>query len=260
MVKINRDIWFINSFSYKEPQPPWPCPICHIGIIKGNKNTLKIEQSQATLKARRSFNYIGVNEAAEFRFAGFMVCENSRCRENIAVAGRGVLYATGTNIPVDIQYKGDRYSVYIPLHFEPALNVFIIPESCPLEIVCQIKKSFSHYFSDSNACANSIRTALELIMNEQGISNINSKGKLVSLAHRIEKFNSKNPDLKPLIEAVKWIGNAGSHTEDVDKSDLLDGYELLNFVIEELYERGNLFLKMGQKADRINSTKKPLSK
>jgi hypothetical protein len=259
-VKINRDIWINNSFSYKESAPPWPCPICNIGIIKGDKYTLKIEQSQATLKARRSLSYNKGNEAAEFRFAGFMVCENNHCREKIAVAGKGKLYATSTDGPVDIKYKGDRYSVYIPLHFEPALNLFIIPESCPQNIVCQIKKSFSHYFNDSNACANSIRTSLELIMNEQGIPNTNGKGKFVSLAQRIEKFNSKNSELKPLIKAVKWIGNAGSHIEEVDKSDLLDGYELLNFVIEELYERGNLFLKMGQKADRINSTKKPLSK
>ena len=189
-----------------------------------------------------------------------MVCENNQCGEKIAVAGKGELYATLTNEPVDIQYRGERYSVYIPKFFEPALNIFIVPESCPENISCQIRKSFSHFFNDLNACANSIRTSLELIMNEQGIPNTNGKGKLMSLAQRIEKFDDTNPELKPLIEAVKWIGNAGSHIEDVDKSDLLDGYELLNFVIEELYERGNLFLKMGQKADRINSTKKPLSK
>ncbi len=260
MSKINRDVWIVDSFSYRKPLPPWTCPICNLGIIKGDKNTLKIEQSQATLKARRSLNYNKLNETAEFRFAGFLICDNSLCREKIAIAGKGELYSTAIDKPVNIQFKGERYSVYIPKYFEPALNIFVISESCPSDISIQIKKSFSHFFNDLNACANAIRTSLELIMNEQRIPKTNKKGKLIELGQRIVLFNDINPNIQPFIEAVKWIGNAGSHIEVVDRIDILDGYELLKYVIEELYERKSVFSKLIKKANEINIAKKPLSK
>ena len=259
MSEINREIWNVDSFSTKKPHPPWQCPICNQGTLHGDKNTLKIEQSQDTIKASKSYNYPKQGEAT-FRFAGFMVCNNLRCNEKIGIVGKGVLYTSYFDRPASIQVKAPRYSVYFPKYFEPALNIFQISDYCPPQIKNQIEKSFSHFFNDLNASANAIRTSLELIMDEQGISNKNEIGSQIYLGPRIEKFNDLNPELKPFIEAAKWIGNAGSHVEDLDKNDLLDGYDLLQFVIHELYEKKARFNKLSLKATEINTSKKPLSK
>jgi hypothetical protein len=37
--------------------------------------------------------------------------------------------------------------------------------------------------------------------------------------------------------AVKWIGNAGSHASVVTFDDALDGYELMDWVLDALYAR-----------------------
>ena len=254
---INKDIWLVDNFSPKNPHPPWQCPICNLGILKGDKNTLKIKQSQATKKAKFSSNFLEVGDAT-FRFSGFLICQNSQCKEEIAVVGKGLLFASISNEPVSIQYKGERYSVYYPSYFEPALNIFSVPNSCSLNIKEQIEKSFSHFFNDANSCANAMRTALELILIDQGM--LSEKKGFVSLGDRIKEFQKGNANLGKLLEAAKWIGNAGSHETNLDKNALLDGYELLQYVIHELYERKVTFENLITKADKIITLKKPISK
>ncbi|MCK4630547.1 MAG: DUF4145 domain-containing protein [Bacteroidales bacterium] len=262
MSRINNKIWLVESFSWKNPHPAWVCPICNTGTLKGDKKTIQIEQSQDTLKARRSHNYQADGEAA-FRFAGFMVCGNGHCKEKIAIAGNGKLYAAANDVPVSIHYKGERYSVFYPRYFEPPLNIFPIYDSCPIKIQEQIKVSFTHYFNDLSASANSIRTALELIMDDQRVNKTKTskKGERIKLTlhARISYFGQKYPDLKPFLIATKWIGNAGSHVGDVSKEDLLDGYDLLQHCIEELYDKPVRLKELSTKAKSINKMKKPRS-
>jgi hypothetical protein len=35
--------------------------------------------------------------------------------------------------------------------------------------------------------------------------------------------------------AIKWIGNKGSHLGGIEKNDLLDAYELLEYSLNKLY-------------------------
>ncbi|MFH6984920.1 DUF4145 domain-containing protein [Marinoscillum luteum] len=255
-MKINRNLWLVEGFSYKKSSPPWPCPICGVGILNAVK-PLKAEQSQATIKGRKSTSFSSDNEDAIFRFAGFMLCANSQCNERISIAGNGQLLAEGTNAQAGVKYQGPRYGVFYPRYFEPALQIFTVPDSCPKDIKEQVIKSFSLYFMDSNACANAIRTSLELIMDEQGIPGLNEKNKPITLGARINQFNDLNPKLKPLIEAVKWVGNAGSHISGISKNGILDGYELLQFVLSDLYERNDVYDRLSKKAEAINQSKKP---
>jgi hypothetical protein len=252
MQKINRDIWLVKSFSPKKRNPAWPCPFCGTGSIHGDKNTLKIEQSRNTRIAKRSTKIVPT-EKAKFIFSGFLVCNNHKCEEKVAVAGKGVLKADINDNEVLVSYKGGRYSEYIPTFFEPALNIFPICVSIPEDINNQIKYSFSHYFNDPAACANSIRTCIEMILNDLNIdvvhNNYNPLGK------RIKTFMHKHPDLGKFLEAVKWIGNEGSHIGKLSKQDLLDGFDLLQYVLYELYEKKSFFNHLDQKADVIIANK-----
>jgi hypothetical protein len=60
------------------------------------------------------------------------------------------------------------------------------------------------------------------------------------------------------MKATKIIGNYGSHREKVSRQDVLDGYELLKAVLDDLYD--NESEKIRLKAELINKNKKPISK
>jgi hypothetical protein len=39
------------------------------------------------------------------------------------------------------------------------------------------------------------------------------------------------------LEAVKWIGNGGSHDDKLTATDVLDGAEILELAVKALYDR-----------------------
>lgn len=76
---------------------------------------------------------------------------------------------------------------------------------------------------------------------------MNKRGKreTLSLHARIEKFKTKDAEAANYLLAIKWLGNAGSHSglDNVDDDDLLGGFELIEHVIERLYVRQEARLK-----------------
>ncbi|MFC2110876.1 DUF4145 domain-containing protein [Bacteroidota bacterium] len=256
-VRNSRNRWLVDEFSDRE-KPNWPCPTCgngllHViekGVIKDRTSTVKAE-SEAYLRSSLFYD--------EYTYAAMMNCSNSNCKESVVVSGNAT-YKTWRD--------SDNYQnaelVYGVNYFYPPLRIFKMTKSCPDEIRNQIYLSFSHYFHDLKACANAIRTALELIMNQKKINiayiTRNRKRRKYSLHQRIELFSRQYPDLNNFLFAAKWIGNAGSHNDTVTKNDLLDGYELLEHTIEELYEKHARMKELRLKAKTINKTKKPISK
>ena len=59
-----------------------------------------------------------------------------------------------------------------------------------------------------------------------------AKGKL---HRRIESLSSKHPELSEVLEAVKLIGNIGSHETAVDNEEVLKAYEILEYGLKEIY-------------------------
>ena len=57
--------------------------------------------------------------------------------------------------------------------------------------------------------------------------------------------------------SIKWIGNYGSHNDSISRIDLLDAYEMMNAILDELYDNYSNKLKALSKS--INDNKKPLS-
>jgi hypothetical protein len=57
--------------------------------------------------------------------------------------------------------------------------------------------------------------------------------------------------------AVKWIGNAGSHAKPVTREDLLDGYEMIEHLLDQIYIQPGK--KLASLAKQINRSKKPRS-
>ena len=74
---------------------------------------------------------------------------------------------------------------------------------------------------------------------------------------RIDLLPDLYQDLKELLTAVKWLGNAGSHEGSiVVRRDVCDAYDLLEYVLTEIYE--GKARKLKEIAVAINKQKGPL--
>lgn len=59
------------------------------------------------------------------------------------------------------------------------------------------------------------------------------------------------------MEAIKWIGNHGSHTTGLEREDLLQAYGMLKIVLDKLYDTSDE--EYHKIAIIINKKKKPTS-
>lgn len=53
----------------------------------------------------------------------------------------------------------------------------------------------------------------------------------------IESFAENNPTLGAQLMALKWLGNTASHEGSVNRTELLDAFEILEYSLSELIER-----------------------
>lgn len=137
------------------------------------------------------------------------------------------------------EYIEEYNDVFYPLHFYPPLNLFKISKGCPEDIKNEIIDSFGLFWNDLPSCANKIRTSLEMLMNQQKVKRTfiqGGKRKNLSLHKRIEDFKVTKPGIAEFLLAIKWIGNAGSHTGTLEKIDVLEAYELLEHSLNKLFD------------------------
>jgi hypothetical protein len=161
---------------------------------------------------------------------------------------------------------GDYENYYRPLFFSDAPHIISIPPEAPKPVSEQLCKSFQLFWADVEGCANSIRIAVEKLLTSQGIPRTNGrqaaragkKRSFLTLHSRIELFRAKNPMIADALMAVKWIGNAGSHSSPTQSSDLLDGYALMSFALDELYVRRDA--RIGALTRAINRRRAPRSR
>lgn len=83
------------------------------------------------------------------------------------------------------------------------------------------------------------------------------KLRLLNLHERVVLFSLRNKDIANHLLAVKWIGNTGSHVGDVTRDDVFDDFQIINYVLDELFlKRSEVVSKLTK---QINKAKKPRS-
>ena len=260
---MNIDKHYWTSFHFRKDYiPDIPCPTCHAGRLKKAKDFLTRETRRS--RELQSKVYFDVMDYEE-KFLGFLVCDNRSCKENVAVIGK--MYAEpdldNSKLDEDGMYLGQLYYThYQPEYFSPPLEIFNLKKEYPFSVNKALRAAFSLYFTDIESCANKIRIAIELLLDELGINKtyISKKGKreLIKLNDRIEKYRSKNNEIADLLLSVKWIGNYGSHRESLKKEDLIDAFSFLQTSLDKLYDKS--LKKILTLSQTINKKKKPLSK
>ena len=246
-MEIKRELWKPPFKTF----PLWPCPTCDIGTISLIDNTLI---AYGTAASKMLQECVGEPELIDERFSGMLVCDNANCEENVVVCGR-----TSYEEDHDFELQEQNWSrLFEPVFFYEAPPVFPIPGECPPEIEQELKRSFALVWLDISSSANRLRSAIEAFLNERKVRRTTTKnGKRVplNLHERIDLFRTKNVDAANFLEAVKWLGNVGSHAnpDSLTIDDLLDGFELFEDAIKRVYVRDAE--RLSKKAKKINKRK-----
>jgi len=67
-----------------------------------------------------------------------------------------------------------------------------------------------------------------------------------------------NPEVADVLEAAKWIGNSGSHNNELSAADVLSGAGYLGLALRRLYDRSDAELLAQIRA--VNNRRGPVRK
>jgi hypothetical protein len=251
----DRATWLVTSFT-KEKAPAWPCPSCEGGTLALDAKTVHAEETPESKAARGHEEWDPTWES--YRFTAVFRCTRPECRDIVVACGD-----SETVEDYDPQYGQSFEAAHRPRCFVPALPVVRPAAQWPEKVREHLVAAFGVFWQDPDACANRIRAAVEAALDSEGIkrNGRHAKGgrRRLSLHDRIQLFAKTKPELGDMLMAVKWIGNYGSHEVGViTRSDVLDGLELFEHVLGELFERRSTRLK--SMARRIARKKGPLSR
>ncbi|WP_173208243.1 DUF4145 domain-containing protein [Sphingopyxis sp. BSNA05] len=169
-------------------------------------------------------------EWIEKRFVGLLECSMPVCKELVAVGGSSSIdyYQIGEN-----EYVDDTYYRVESLH--PAPIPISCPEETPAPVEESIREASSLFWQSPESTANKIRQAVENLMNVHGIDSKDGKGNHVNLHVRIEQFSITDALNGEVLLATKWLGNSGSHVGGISREEVLDAFDMIELVLENLY-------------------------
>lgn len=243
---VDRNLW---AESFVGSLPHWPCPTCGKGYLASSKDKLWIEETGLSKAAHD-------HEAWEpdwitNRFVGLLECSMPACKELAAVSGSSGI--DHNQVDWDEYETNDIFKVEA---ITPAPIPISYPSATPEPIVNAIGRAAGLVWSSPESSANQIRQAVECLMDDVGIPNKSALGKPVHLHARILQFQANDAENGDVLLAAKWLGNTGSHSNNIGRDDVLDAFDMIEFVLENRY--GTTKAELMAKVAAINAAKGPV--
>ncbi|EMN1419583.1 DUF4145 domain-containing protein [Klebsiella aerogenes] len=220
----------ISGAFFNDMQVEWPCPKC-------NQKTLQIiTESFVQNDTHDTQKYRGEDwfepEMDSSVFSCMARCSRKQCGEVVACSGK-----SGWEQGWDEETNNNEYyQWHKPFTFFPPLHPFELPEKCPEEIAEPLKASFSIFLMQPGAAANLIRISVERMLTAMGVAERNDRNKRIFLHHRLEMLPALYESFSKPLMAIKFLGNAGSHTYDeVKTKDIEDAFEIMEYVVNDLF-------------------------
>lgn len=186
------------------------------------------------------------------RGVALVMCDNPRCKESATIAAEGKLVENPDWERQEMNYA----AVFTPTHFNPSPPLIEVPDACPEAAKAEIKLAFVSSWGDQAAAANHIRTGVERLLDARRIPKTNPKNKKRMILHdRIERIKASQPNAHAALMAIKWLGNAGSHTDELSRDDLFNAFDILELALRELYVGHDK--RIGRLIAAINTRKGP---
>lgn len=229
---MNRQLW--TGTASKHYTPPWPCPVCAKGTFALVRGSLTFKETVESKRHHGDEDWHPEDDV--YVFTAWLKCGNPNCGQETAISGVGGFE------PEDDGEGGMTWDLYFdPRYFFPMPDVIEIPKKCPDEVKKELRGAFALMWADPGAAAGHLRVAVERLMDALGVQKRrrDKSGKLIdlSLHHRIELFQKRDPATGAQLMALKWLGNVGSHEGAVRRGDLLDAFEILEHSLAELIDQ-----------------------
>lgn len=246
---MNEQLLTVVAGFWDDAWPALPCPTCGATLIVQDVETLETAES-ASHHQHDSWEPDWIDGSFEARLR----CSAKGCKEITLVVG-----------DMDVRpvkrgksWHGEYGTRLTPRYFHPPLRVPIeLASSIPPDAIEMISAAMAVIWVDPDAAANRLRSAIEVVLDDRGVRKTATKkngGRTRLTTHaRVKIFGKKQADAGELLEAVKWIGNEGSHTAGLTGEQVFEGMELLAHALTLLYDRRPEELQ--RRAKQINRRK-----
>lgn len=230
----------LGSWFPKESWPQLPCGECSTGSLQvGTPNDIDVNKRFRDHEAWEP-------EWISGHFTVEAVCINQKCNSTALIAGR-------MKVDVDVNERGHwngEYEMFFEVQYcEPPLRLLRVPERTPEDVKGAVVAASKVIWLDPSSGANRLRSATEYLLDDLGVPSLRS-------AHaRIERLGESRSDVATVLEAVKWIGNDGSHTAGSPLKDVLEGVLLFEHALELVYD--DRAEELTKRAEEINSSRRP---
>lgn len=222
---------FFKTYFKLDSIPAYKCPACRKGTL------MKVDHfAQSTAASNREMEQGSVegwwepeNDVQIFRVD--LKCGS--CQEIIIVIGDGFVEQEHE---VDFNGEWERYWVtyYRPQYFWPPLQFINCPPATPDDVCKHLHNAAAQYFSSPASACNSLRMAAEEILNTLGIER-STREKFISLGNRIKKLPNDSNEFA-LLDAIRWLGNDGSHSDStLNHDDVESAFTIMDVLVEVLF-------------------------
>ncbi|RBO91358.1 uncharacterized protein DUF4145 [Nocardia puris] len=224
----------------------WPhlvCPVCGVGGL-GVGNFAHEHETGVKSHDEDPTDLRG-------RFSLQLVCGRASCQSWVILTGD---YTTDfepvTDTFIDVWPMLRVRTIY------PPIPVMDLPEGLPESVRKAIVRASALIWLDPLAFAAALRSAVECLMDEQGVL-VRHTGGRARLHDRLETFRQAQPVAGELLLAVKWVGNTGAHeTASFTVDDALEAAEMVEVALGVVYAKDNSALLA--RAAAINAARRPV--
>lgn len=219
-----------------EQDQPWPrpkCPTCNAGHIRFSEPDATEAYSSTELREHPGWDPDWIS--GTFSVNG--QCENPGCQQ--IVHGTGDFYVSHSKEREE-EYPNFAYSsFYTVSHLHPPILLMTVPQSAPEQVRDGVIRASRVLFADPGLAATAMRATVERFLTSQGIPATDEKGTFQSAHRRIQKWlkaDSKRERIADMLDAVKWLGNVGTHEDsDLTSIEVLDGATVLDEAFHRLF-------------------------
>jgi hypothetical protein len=241
---MDRHIWqSITGFVSLQSYPTLPCPYCKShqlsidtksisyrkaihpeksAILAKEMNSQKQEKSDA-LNSKTFLGVLAVlgnlylnAQKTPAKFICFFKCKD--CGGDVSATGTSQ-YSIGANTPNQIENPLLKIE-----YFSPPVPIFNVNASVPTPVKEEVLQSFNHFHSDLPSSGAKLRRSIEKLCSELGFKEKN-------LHCSISAMEKQFPEEANLLHSLKLLGNEATHSDSVNEEDLLDAFEVQEFVL-----------------------------
>lgn len=254
---IDRSVW--QGFVSEDFVNSYPCPRCGKGNVRRGDNPVVLVEPHHSSRMHGSEEWDP--DWVEMSFTSMLTCDNRSCGEVVAVSGRaGVDYYEEYGDGGEPIANG--YATYLkPTSMFPAPPLFPISKSFPKKVQAELRLAFQLFWTDLSASTSRLRTSLERVLDAKAVptSRPDKNGKLqrLGLFDRIDQFekSSNDADTAESMNALRVVGNLGTHGDEVELGDYFDLLEVYEDALLEIFEERKAKLKAKKMA--LIALKKP---